>query len=677
VAPLVGDRGVLSARLLLYLSHDGDVQRAAVGPALAAVAEAAGWEFECYYGAFRRGRHFGGGDPDAAAPGAASGSLVAGGRHAERAASLATLFEVVALGDPQCILWPALEAAGAEPLARTSDPAELYEVAFARLGQPLPQTVLVLDSEPQGGQGVVVAPYLYPQFLDGELRLGLDVSSDAELRHRVEALGASEFRGLYVDPGRAEAFPGGLAAVEGDVNDDDYASLTAALAERHRSWGKGVLLGDPALVAAQLPKARRLRLLPLYGRPQTEVIERSEQIVQAAREPVFGRQFDDRDFFALARLGHGLQVIDPDPPFDAPSVLATRVPAPSVALVDTEPAQAELERWAEEGRVLISLLFWCGMVREIHCLPPLFDLIAITGARVGLVLTADVVEHADPALLTLLGAPVERGGVFGLVEPLLGSTGRGVAAESLLPEGALAASLAEARTALGDRLPAELAPRGWWPLLDTPLVATANSSRFGRRGKLPVLRFEPRGAQSRGGSPGTRPPRRDMRGLAGSLVRTYGLERFFEQRRPFDDQRPAAIDEAVAEAVRGAGFEYMWTKAAFGRPAAALSRDEFVALPFTAGNWDGWSPFYTVSGARDLARAERRLLRSGDPGWLAGTIDSPLWLLPGELLERGSGLYRIAQFAAAGGRSGKLVNVTPNVIARYSRLLDSRPSDEA
>jgi hypothetical protein len=164
-----------------------------------------------------------------------------------------------------------------------------------------------------------------------------------------------------------------------------------------------------------------------------------------------------------------------------------------------------------------------------------------------------------------------------------------------------------------------------------------------------------------------------VRGLAGSLVRGLGLERLFEERRPFDDQRPGAIDEAVADAVRGAGFEYMWTKASFGRPVAALRRDEFVALPLTAGNWDGWSPFYTVSGAGDLARAERRLLRSGDPGWLSGTIDSPLWLLPGEVLERGSALYRIAQFVAGGGRSGKLVNVTPNVIARYARLLDERP----
>ena len=347
------------------------------------------------------------------------------------------------------------------------------------------------------------------------------------------------------------------------------------------------------------------------------------------------------------------------------------MPAPPVALSETEPCDAELERWAAEGRVLVTLLFWCGMVRELHCLPGILDLVAASGVRVGLLLTAEIAEHSDPGLLALLAAPVERGGVFGRVEPLLASTGRGVAAESLLPHGALAASLEEARTAFGKRLPPELAPRGWWPLIDTPLVP-AGPSRLAWRGGHPVLRFTPRGDQPSAGSSGPDTRRRDARRLAGSFVRGLRLESFLEERRPFDDQRPGAIDEAVVDAVRGAGFEYMWTKAAFGRPVAALRRDEFIALPFTAGNWDGWSPFYTVTDVRDLVRAERRLLGSRDPGWLVSTIDSPLWLLPGELLERASALYRIAQFSVVGGRSGRLVNVTPNVIARYARLLDGQ-----
>jgi hypothetical protein len=95
-----------------------------------------------------------------------------------------------------------------------------------------------------------------------------------------------------------------------------------------------------------------------------------------------------------------------------------------------------------------------------------------------------------------------------------------------------------------------------------------------------------------------------------------------------------------------------------------------VALPFTAGNWDGWTPFYTLGHTTDVVRAEGRLLRSGRPGWLAGTIDSPLWAFSGEVLEHGSRMYRISELIARGGRSGRLLNVTPNTIARYARLLE-------
>ena len=155
-------------------------------------------------------------------------------------------------------------------------------------------------------------------------------------------------------------------------------------------------------------------------------------------------------------------------------------------------------------------------------------------------------------------------------------------------------------------------------------------------------------------------------------MRRLGLDSWFEQRRPFDRATPGAFDRNIAAAVHAAGFSYMWSKAEFGSPRVLHRDGDFVALSLTAGNWDGWSPFYTLSSAADLAQAERKLLRAAKPGWLVGTIDSPLWALPGEILERGSGLYSIARLAAAGGKSGRLVNVIPNVVARYARLLDER-----
>ncbi|MFN2471264.1 MAG: hypothetical protein ABR583_09825 [Gaiellaceae bacterium] len=631
--------------LLLYLAWARNPARLAVAPTLAALAGRAGWDFELYYDELRAGRHFGGGPPEDARPGWPAGSLVAGGRHADHALRLAARFGVVALGDPENVLWPALKEARVEELVRSHEPAALYAAAFARLGEPLPGEVLVVDAAPQGENAIVAAPFLYPAFLTGPPVLGLEAGG--------EPLGERPHRGFYVAADRAPW----LALRDGDAGGETYASFTATLAERWADWGRGVLLGDPELVAAQLPRARQLRLLPLYGRPQVDAIRAAAPTVRRAAEPVWGRQYDDRDFLELAELGHGLQVLDPDPPFDAGG--DGRLPEVRAE----EPADDDLHRWLAERRVLGTVLFWAGMVRETHCLPRIIDLVAATGLRAGVVLTLPAIRAADRSTLALLATPPDRGGVLGLLEPLLGSTGYGVAAEALLPDGRLASELAEAHAE---------APsvRGWWPLLDTPLVPHA-ARRVERRGVRPVVRFTPRdeapeavaftGAPSRSG--------RDLRALAGEAVRGLRLEGLFEEHRPFDDRRPGPLDGRIVAAVRGAGFEYMWTKASFGEARPALRENGFVALPFTAGNWDGWSPFYTVGSAADVARAERRLLRKREPGWLASTIDSPLFLLPGELLEHGSSLYELASLLAAGGRSGGLVNVQPNVVARYARLM--------
>src|SRR5262249_55130023 len=159
---------------------------------------------------------------------------------------------------------------------------------------------------------------------------------------------------------------------------------TVAVAHRYREWGRGVLLGDPELVAAQLAKARRLRLLSLYGRPQTTVLQQACDLVERGSEPVFGRQYDDRDFFHLARLGHGLQIVDPGPPFDsAPPATFSDL---SVDASSLEPDDDQLRAWAEEGRVVATLLFWCGMLRELDAVPRILDVVTSTGLAAGLVL---------------------------------------------------------------------------------------------------------------------------------------------------------------------------------------------------------------------------------------------------------------------------------------------------
>ena len=455
-----------------------------------------------------------------------------------------------------------------------------------------------------------------------------------------------------------------------DLPDGDYVEVTSALARRHSGWGKGILLGDPDLVAAQLPKAARLRLIPLYGRPQVEVLVRERgadpsrtraRVRPSVRRPrllracaVGPRPAGTRSGAAVRRRTRAGRA-PPEPRPDA-----------------ARPDDGQLAAWADEGCVLVTLLLWAGMIRELDCVPRLIDLVAETELHAGLLVTAETFEYGAGFSLELLASSPGRGGVLGLLEPLLASTGRAVGAEQLLPAGTLQASLADARSAVALSLPAELMPRGWWPLLDTELVPS-RAGPIGWSAGRPVIRFTPRGAETAGPAAGEPPASgRDLRRacrLCGEEARARLVVRAATPVRSCYSGR-----FRPQHCRRGPGCRLLVHVVEGGvRIPRVLHRDgDFVALSLTAGNWDGWSPFYTLSSAADLAQAERKLLRAAKPGWLVGTIDSPLWALPGEILERGSGLYSIARLAAAGGKSGRLVNVTPNVVARYARLLDER-----
>jgi hypothetical protein len=320
------------------------------------------------------------------------------------------------------------------------------------------------------------------------------------------------------------------------------------------------------------------------------------------------------------------------------------------------------------------------MIREVENLYALADLVALTGLRAGLILTAPSFAMR-PSPLDLVGVPRDQGGLFPDVELLLGSAGTGVAIEAELGADALDRHLAQARTVLdGLGVPEPLRPRGWWATMDAPLLRKPRS-----RAASPVewdpaapYRVLIRYRRSSHHANGLQQPGGDLRDGLRRRLRSTRLRPLFRAYRPYEDFEPGAIDTRVAEVVRAHGFEYMVSKAGFGaEPRVVHHKGDFVALNHTAGRWDGWTPFETINDASDLRRAEKALLAKNRPGWLLGTVDTCLWAFSGELWTRAPRLAAIARLAAAGGDSGRLINVTPRVLARYARLLDSRPATAA
>jgi len=215
-------------------------------------------------------------------------------------------------------------------------------------------------------------------------------------------------------------------------------------------------------------------------------------------------------------------------------------------------------------------------------------------------------------------------------------------------------------------------PRGWWGVMDAPMVARLRPPRLMREPDAPFVRIRYKrrvevagGSTPAGGSTLVR-PRRDLR----SVVRASPLGRLFEPLRPFDGYEPGPPGRRVLEAVRDAGFEYAFTKSSFGgAPAVVSGIDGLTTLNYTVGRWDGWTPFVTVNTLSDLVHAERRLLHDGGPGWLVGTIDSCLWAFTGPIWQRAGKLRAMCDWLVAGGSSGRLINVTPRTVARYAKIL--------
>ncbi len=686
--------------LALFLTRYQNRQKNAVAATLAWLTEQRQSLFEVYYDSARAGRHYGGGTPGpfGLLPGGErelpmlTGGLVTGARHTEALATALQRFQTTAFCAGTVAFSSILEVGAADGAAAVHGAPEpdvvgLYDSVLGALSSSWPGSAVMLNATP-GGRLEGVDAYLWPEIFYRQA-LGIEASlEEGQLRALLER-GVRRILTCGVSAGRQQL----LARLGFEVEDlglleagDDYASLTARLARRWERHRRGWMLGDPVLASYWLPTACRERRAVIFGTPQSRVLDTLADALRSSVEPaVLGRQYDDSDFFTLSRLGQPLQVIDPGrPPLPVlaavPPVLPPRWPPTPDDPVLADPDDDQLRAYARDGRVLVSLVFWTGMIRETENLYPLMDLLAMTGLRAGLVLTVQSLAYR-PSPLDLLSVPRAQGGVFPAVEILLGSCGTGAAVESLLTPEQLAAHLETARdqmTKLG--LSEGWWPEGWWATMDAPLVPLPRWQRPAPvrwTGSLPYpvqIRFhsrdgsDPDRGQSEGPAAGERPGWQERARL---WLRNSRFKGFFSAYRPYEGFRPGPLAPELASTVRRAGFSYMLSKSGFGRRPRVVHRDgDFVALNYTAGRWDGWTPFETVNDVADLRSAERYLLSRGGPGWLLGCLDTCLWAFSGELWEAAPRLAAIARFAAEGGASGRLVNVPPRVVARYARLLE-------
>ena len=627
--------------LLILFAPADHPHRDAVCATLAWVAAAEGRLFECYYDSRHSGVHFGGGLPWQAKPEDLRGGTFAGARHMEQFEMVASRFSCQAACLGATIFESAIAEAGMPVRARSGDVASFYRELFEGTTAAWPELLLVIA---RGGERVSLVPYACHE-VARRRALAIVGGDDQAFQQLAKGM---EVELLWED-GQ------GAATVE---------ERSLAMAERWAESTSTYFLGDPEAAGRWIPTAIREGWAPVFGIPQARVIDRLAGHLDSV-PVVWGRQQDDRDFLELSKQGVAFQLVDPGrPPF--PILGRGARSRPRTAAVPEGPSDQELRRWAREGRILGTIVFWAGMVRELECLYGLAEIFGTTGLKAGLALTTDSFAHVDSTPLGLLSVEQELGGLRGQVETLLASAGAGGMIESAAPPERFARTLAQSTQALSERVGLGTMPAGWWAVMDAVL-----HPRRVRRITLETsppriaLRYRRRPLEDVAARPhGDRP-----RGLR-ARVRESPVGGLFEPIRPFDGARPGTAARQVLAAVGAAGFEYALTKAEFGSPPTLVTGvANLTVLNYTAGRWDGWTPFETVNNLGDLVRAERRLLRSRKPGWLLGGIDSCLWTFSGHMLDRGPKLRDICAWMAGGGASGQIVNATPRTVARYARLL--------
>jgi len=671
-------------KLILFLSKFNCPEKISIASTLAWLSESKNYLFDNYYDSYHQGIHFGGGDTRNMATGQLTGGTVAGDRHFEELYFLLHNFDVSLIVFQDSLFSNVIEHLNIPVISRTKQINLLYKKVFDDLDAPLPSNIVMIGSNFNRALSGIEA-YLYPEIYYRQAIGVPDSITEDELADLYQH--GSKIFCFYVDEGiisRLKQKKFEFEIIDQLKENDDYLSTTKRIALRWKDQIKGWILGDPMLVSHWLPKACEENLLSIYSVPQEKIVSQLGDLIASKGNVVYGRQYSDSDFFELSKLNQCLQVIDPcRPPFQSVKHVDFRwhKNQNKKGFYDPEYSDEELVQFARDGRILVSLMFWSGMIREIANFYNLMDLFAMTMLRCGLVLTAQSYEYMMHSPLELITIPLDQGGVYPLVEPVLGSSGIGVGIESCIDKNKLQETLKDALFRISRKVKNEnYMPRGWWTTMDTdleklPLSKRPKPFRFLKYPPYIQIRYHTKEKkfEERSSPPDKSSLNLIKDNLLGRLKKSMhnaGLIKYFELYRPYESFQASTIKEDIIETAKSVGLKYMFTKAGFNEnPKVKYFDDNFIALNYTAGQWDGWTPFETINDISDLKKSEKILIKRNKPGWIMSTIDSCLWTFGGEFWKKGSKLYEIAEFCAQGGKSKKLINVKPYTISKYARII--------
>lgn len=121
-----------------------------------------------------------------------------------------------------------------------------------------------------------------------------------------------------------------------------------------------------------------------------------------------------------------------------------------------------------------------------------------------------------------------------------------------------------------------------------------------------------------------------------------------------------SVNKEIFKAIETTGLEYFISSALPGRNRILYESNSMIVLNQTPRNVCAGSPYVRISVVEDLYESEKIA-----PGWVIGVMDSPVVGFSPYIWKQGNKFMELADWYM----KGQTINVLPNTISRYARIL--------
>jgi len=502
--------------LLLYLARRKDPHKELVAAALSWMAEEAGCLFEAYFPGYSTGAHYPypwhfhshHGERYGVGPFQGEG-------HAEQFYFLSKIFDLTVIRTEECLRFAYESSLFSLPeiTEKEDNPLCLLEKARNYLKTSNPQKIIVLGEK----TGLRIEPYVYPEIFFASA-WGVKVPALLSNSESILKNYGPIIYGLYLSPDEEDSLKEKgfrTETIDKVAAGESYAELTVRIAERWKGKAKAVAYADPYQAEHYVPFNCQEKILALFNKDIMDCVppgpgsdcdmKRLEEIERGFKDKVayfagllpskivYGRQATDNLITDLSRYGFIFPVFDPHRPlFPIKRKIAPqRLPGSENSLFTAQRDQENIRtEIIKANKIPVAFLTYSADLRHISGLRNFFEAIALRKVPCGLTLNAFWFIH-HPEWLQELFIPHDQGGVFPLVEPLLGSAGWGLccAAEGYVEKDTLKPLLVSALKAIEGYTGKENLPIGLYPFQDANPEYTGQAEPLFSAYKEAGLRF--------------------------------------------------------------------------------------------------------------------------------------------------------------------------------------------